>query len=119
MPTGIIFTTNSFYKIEINNFSCKSKLFSFSFINWGNYVNIYFLGFFTDSIAKTHDYRPLFVCELTKNKEYLLCYNVYGVFVDTDGKRTRNGEMKWPYSPNNFGVLSIYYDINHSCSNNS
>lgn len=29
MPTGIIFTTNSFYKIEIENLSCKSKLFYF------------------------------------------------------------------------------------------
>jgi hypothetical protein len=46
----------------------------------------------------------MFVCELTKNKEYLLCYNVYGVFVDADGKKTRSGEMKWPYSPNSFGM---------------
>lgn len=27
MSTGIIFTTNSFYKIDTNNFSCKSKFF--------------------------------------------------------------------------------------------
>lgn len=47
----------------------------------------------------------MFVCKLTKDKEYLLCYNAYGVFVDADGKRTRNGEMKWPYSPNSFGVF--------------
>lgn len=48
----------------------------------------------------------MFVCELTRNKEYLLCYNVYGVFVDSDGKKTRGGEMKWPYSPNSFGVYN-------------
>lgn len=102
MPTGIIFTTNSFYKIETDNFNCKRKLFYSIYLVGINYV--FFSGFFTDSVAKSHDYRPMFVCELTKNKEYLLCYNVYGVFVDADGKRTRSGEMKWPYSPNSFGV---------------
>lgn len=65
-----------------------------------NYVS----GFFTDSIAKSHDYRPMFACELAKNKEYLLCYNGYGVFVDANGKKTRDGVMKWPYSPNSFGA---------------
>ncbi|KAE9542770.1 hypothetical protein AGLY_002681 [Aphis glycines] len=91
MPSGIIFTTNSFYKIDIDNFSCKR--------------------FFTDALAKSHDYRPMFVCELTKNKEYLLCYNVYGVFVDSDGKKTRGGEMKWPYSPNSFAFKKPFLII--------
>lgn len=53
----------------------------------------------------------MFLCELTKNKEYLLCYNVYGVFVDADGNKTRNGEMKWPYFPKSFGkLLRIFYN---------
>lgn len=71
------------------------------------------LGFFTDSVAKSHDYRPMFVCELVQNKEYLLCYNAYGVFVNTDGKRTRSGEMKWPYSPKNFGIYYNMCNVNH------
>ncbi|XP_050538665.1 citron Rho-interacting kinase-like [Daktulosphaira vitifoliae] len=91
MPTGIIFTTNSFYKIEANSLSCKR--------------------FFTDSIAKAHDYKPMFACELTKNKEYLLCYNIYGIFVNTEGERIRSGEMKWPYSPKNFAFKKPYLVI--------
>jgi len=31
---------------------------------------------------------------------------VYGVFVDSDGKKTRGGEIKWPYSPNSFGAYN-------------
>lgn len=104
MPTGIVFTTNSFYKIETENFSCKSKLlYPISKYQLLKCIDE-FSGFFTDSVAKSHDYRPMFVCELTKNKEYLLCYNIYGVFVDANGNKTRGGEMKWPYSPNSFGI---------------
>lgn len=67
-------------------------------------IFICFSGFFTNSIAKSNDYQPMFVCKLTNNKEYILCYNVYGVFVDANGKKTRNGEIKWPYYPKSFGV---------------
>ncbi|XP_050431701.1 citron Rho-interacting kinase-like [Adelges cooleyi] len=91
MPTGIIFTTNSFYKIETEGFSCKR--------------------FYTDAVAKAHDYRPMYACELTKNQEYLLCYSMYGIFVDNDGKRTRGGEMKWPYSPKSFAFKKPYLVI--------
>lgn len=92
-------------KILVVKVSCvTSDLFSRNSI-----IFICFSGFYTDSVAKSHDYRPMFVCELTRNKEYLLCYSVYGVFVDVDGKKTRNGEMKWPYCPKNFGILSKYF----------
>lgn len=67
-------------------------------------ITICFSGFFTDPIAKLNNYQPMFICELTNHKEYILCYNVYGVFVDANGKKTRNGEMKWPYYPKSFGV---------------
>lgn len=113
MPTGIIFTTNSFYKIDNENFNCKSKL-NFYFVQQMIYYDFFlFSGFYTDSIAKTHDYRPMFLCELTRNKEYLLCYNVYGVFVDADGEKTRSGEMKWPYFPKCFGKLLRIIIINN------
>lgn len=115
MPTGIVFTTNSFYKIETEHFSCKSKLLCFM-SKLLPVVKIIgeFSGFFTDSVAKSHDYRPMFVCELTKNKEYLLCYNIYGVFVDANGNKTRGGEMKWPYSPNSFGMQLIILSTGHT-----
>lgn len=70
-------------------------------------VFYFVLGFFTDLVAKSHDHRPMFACEVTKNSEYLLCYTLYGVFVDSTGKKTRNGEMKWPYNPISFGLFSI------------
>ncbi|XP_050433505.1 citron Rho-interacting kinase-like isoform X2 [Adelges cooleyi] len=90
-PTGIIFTTNSFYKIDTEDFSCKR--------------------FYTDAIAKAYDYCPIYVCELSKNKEYLLCYGIYGIFVDSNGKKTRGGEMKWPYSPKSFAFQKPYLVI--------
>lgn len=59
-------------------------------------------------IAKSHDYRPMFACELVRNTEYLLCYSSYGIFVDMTGKKTRSGEMKWPYNPVSFGMFFFF-----------
>ncbi|XP_056424453.1 serine/threonine-protein kinase MRCK alpha isoform X3 [Hyla sarda] len=57
------------------------------------------------------------------NKEYLLCFSSVGVYVDCQGRRSRQQELMWPASPSaccyNAPYLSVYsenavdvYDIN-------
>uniref|UniRef100_A0ACB8GA08 Serine/threonine-protein kinase MRCK alpha n=1 Tax=Sphaerodactylus townsendi TaxID=933632 RepID=A0ACB8GA08_9SAUR len=46
------------------------------------------------------------------NKEYLLCFNSVGVYVDCQGRRSRQQELMWPATPSsacyNAPYLSVY-----------
>lgn len=52
---------------------------------------------------------PVAVLDVTKTRtaepEYLLCFNVFGVFVDKYGQRTRSDDIKWSHVPLGFGNI--------------
>lgn len=48
------------------------------------------------------------VSESSRNVELLLCYNEFGVFVDANGKRTRNVDPTWSHLPFAFGTIRLF-----------
>jgi hypothetical protein len=54
---------------------------------------------------------PVAILDVTKTRtaepEYLLCFNVFGVFVDKFGQRTRKDDIKWSHLPLGFGNILI------------
>jgi RhoGEF, Guanine nucleotide exchange factor for Rho/Rac/Cdc42-like GTPases len=54
---------------------------------------------------------PVAILDVSKNRildpEYLLCFNVFGVFVDKYGQRTRPDDIKWSHLPLSFGKKQI------------
>jgi hypothetical protein len=54
---------------------------------------------------------PVAILDVAKTRtaepEYLLCFNVFGVFVDKFGQRTRLDDIKWSHLPLAFGNILI------------
>lgn len=52
---------------------------------------------------------PVAILDVTRSRtadpEYLLCFNVFGVFVDKFGQRTRPDDIKWSHLPLAFGNI--------------
>ncbi|KAK3733779.1 hypothetical protein QZH41_015098 [Actinostola sp. cb2023] len=53
----------------------------------------------------------LLAVEIEPSKEYLLCFNLLGIFVDSSGNRSRRYELMWPSPPN-----SVAYSHPHVIS---
>ena len=53
----------------------------------------------TLSFLIDNPFEPLCSVELNLGKEYLLCFDLLAVFVDTNGKRSRQYEIKWLATP--------------------
>jgi hypothetical protein len=55
---------------------------------------------------------PISILDVTSSRtaepEYLLCFNVVGVFVDKFGQRTRPDDIRWSLLPLGFGNTSIW-----------
>lgn len=62
-------------------------------------------------VAK-HGIFPIHVLNVSissKQVEFLLCYNEYGVFVNEYGQRTRSVDPTWSHLPFSFGNMIIIY----------
>ncbi|XP_031559571.1 serine/threonine-protein kinase MRCK alpha-like isoform X2 [Actinia tenebrosa] len=46
--------------------------------------------------------------EIEPSKEYLLCFNLLGIFVDSSGYRSRRYELMWPSPPNSVAYSHPY-----------
>jgi serine/threonine-protein kinase MRCK len=54
--------------------------------------------------------------ELDQKKEYLLCFNMLGVYVDAQGRRARRQELMWPSLPLSIAYSAPYVIV---CSQNT
>ncbi|XP_062523563.1 serine/threonine-protein kinase MRCK alpha-like [Corticium candelabrum] len=54
--------------------------------------------------------------ELDQKKEYLLCFNMLGVYVDAQGRRARRQELMWPSLPLSISYSAPYVIV---CSQNT
>lgn len=56
-----------------------------------------------------HPVCVLNISDIHGTTELLLCYNVFGVFVDENGRRTRSVNPEWDHLPFSFGTNYINY----------
>jgi citron Rho-interacting kinase len=58
---------------------------------------------------------PVAILDVTRSRtedtEYLLCFNVFGVFVDKYGQRTRPDDIKWSHLPLGFGNILMSHFV--------
>jgi hypothetical protein len=58
---------------------------------------------------------PVAILDVTRSRtaepEYLLCFNVFGVFVDKFGQRTRLDDIKWSHLPLGFGNILMSHFV--------
>lgn len=58
---------------------------------------------------------PVAILDVTRSRtadpEYLLCFNVFGVFVDKYGQRTRQDDIKWSHLPLGFGNILMSHFV--------
>uniref|UniRef100_A0A803VBJ8 Serine/threonine-protein kinase MRCK alpha n=1 Tax=Ficedula albicollis TaxID=59894 RepID=A0A803VBJ8_FICAL len=71
--------------------------------------NVQWMSIFSDRLCQPTD--AICAVEIS-NKEYLLCFSSVGVYVDCQGRRSRQQELMWPASPSsccyNAPYLSVY-----------
>ncbi|XP_054717989.1 citron Rho-interacting kinase-like [Uloborus diversus] len=103
--SSVIFGTDSFYELSLNNYLLKKFLDlkdeSLTFIIYG---------------ASQFRSFPIAIFSLSssnKPQEYLLCFHEMGVFVNGSGQRTRPDDMKWSKLPLSFAYQSPYLFIVH------
>lgn len=108
-PHTILIGCDAFYEIDIKDFSVEDFLdptdTSLSFLVYGA------------THLRSFPVSVLQVAPPEYNPEYLLCFHELGVFVDADGRRTRE-DLKWSRLPLAFGkfrlpVTSLSCDRKH------
>jgi citron Rho-interacting kinase len=106
---SIIVGCNRFFEIDIRDFSMEEFLDpsdkSLAHVVFG--------------AQQLHIY-PVAILDVTRTRtadpEYLLCFNVFGVFVDKYGQRTRQDDIKWSHLPLGFAYRKPYLFILHFSS---
>ncbi|CAN7984770.1 unnamed protein product [Ixodes hexagonus] len=104
-PLTILIGTDTFYEIDAKDYSIEAFLdptdTSLSFLMYG---------------ATQLRSFPVSILQLAPpeyNPEYLLCFHELGVFVDEDGRRTREDDLKWKRLPLAFAYKAPYLFIGH------
>nr|XP_018902079.1 PREDICTED: uncharacterized protein LOC109033763 [Bemisia tabaci] len=88
-PDLVIFSTDKLYRMELSSGLFVIEPFldqmdvSLSYLNKRSSSGPY----------------PMAVFEISPNEEYLVCFNICGVFVNTHGKRSRDDDIKWSHLP--------------------
>ncbi|XP_077534233.1 citron Rho-interacting kinase-like isoform X4 [Haemaphysalis longicornis] len=103
-PHTILIGCDAFYEIDIKDFSVEDFLdptdTSLSFLVYGA------------THLRSFPVSVLQVAPPEYNPEYLLCFHELGVFVDADGRRTRD-DLKWSRLPLAFAYKAPHLFIQH------
>lgn len=102
----IIVGSNKFYQIDLRQFTlndfldCKDTSLAFAVYH--------------ASQANSFPIDSLQVSSPNSSKEeFLLCFNGFGVFVNSSGKRTRKDDLKWTSLPLSFAYQEPYLFVTH------
>jgi len=104
-PKSVIFGTDGFYELNLNVFTLKKFLDdrdpSLAGLIYG---------------ASQYRSFPIEIFRVSsddESPEYLMCFHEMGVFVNSNGQRTRAEDMKWSRLPLSFAYRLPYLFITH------
>ncbi|GFQ97107.1 hypothetical protein TNCT_612931, partial [Trichonephila clavata] len=104
-PKSILFGTDVFHELSLGSYSAKK------FLDGGDASLAGLV--YGASHFRSFPIAIFQVSACSQNREYLLCFHEMGVFVNSNGQRTRPEDMKWSRLPLSFAYRSPYLFITH------